>query len=71
MLRYLIHLTLILTTFTAAAAARAADLSLPGTSIDKARRENIIRSLNYAYGDLIEKTERNGKETFFVILYRL
>ena len=55
--RHLISLALILSTLTVSIKAHSADLSLLGTGLDLIRRENIIRALDLAYGDLIEKIE--------------
>ena len=65
--RLLISFALILSTSTVGIKAHSADLSLMGTGLELIRRENIIRALDLAYGDLIEKIEKNGDETLFII----
>ena len=65
--RLLISFALILSTSTVGIKAHSADLSLLGTGLELIRRENIIRALDLAYGDLIEKIEKNGDETVFII----
>lgn len=65
--RHLISFALILSTFMGGIKVRSADLALLQIGLDSIRRESVIQAIDLAYGDLIEKIEKNGEETVLII----